>query len=175
MTSWRIWCEKAQTALRDLGLLGLRLWAAQEFVLAGWTKWSAGASVPEWFQGLDFPFPLHLLGPQLNWLAAGSGEVVLGVLLLLGWKSRLAALGLLYITYVAVYAVHFDLGWAGWRAIETDAGQGFKVPLMLALMLFAVLTQGPGRYALDAAQAGKPEKPDQGGSRQASSTEPHSL
>lgn len=150
MTSLLFLSEKAQAFLRDLGLLGLRLWAAQEFLLAGWSKLSAGTSAPEWFKGLDFPFPNDLLGPQLNWLAAGSGEVVLGLMLLLGWKSRFAALGLIYITCVAIYTVHFDLGWAGWRAIETDAGQGFKVPLMLGLMLFAVLTQGPGQYSVDA-------------------------
>ena len=45
--------------------------------------------------------------------------------------------------------MHFDLGWAGWNQIDTDAGQGFKVPLMLAIMLFAILTQGGGQYAAD--------------------------
>ena len=165
-----IWGEKAQTHMRDLGLLGLRIWAAQEFLFAGWTKLSAGGSAPAWFAGLDFPFPHPFLGAQLNWLAAGIGEVVLGFLLLLGYKGRFAALGLIYITYVAVYTVHFDLGWAGWRAIETDEGLGFKVPLMLGLMLFAVLTQGPGRFSLDAAQASMSPKSNQGASKRVSST-----
>lgn len=118
--------------------------------------------------GLSFPH--QFLGAQLNWLAAGIGEVVLGFLLLLGYKGRFAALGLIYITYVAVYTVHFDLGWAGWRAIETDEGLGFKVPLMLGLMLFAVLTQGPGRFSLDAAQASMSPKSNQGASKRVSST-----
>ena len=165
-----IWGEKVQAHMRDLGLLGLRLWAAQEFLFAGWTKLSAGGAVPAWFEGLDFPFPHQLLGAQLNWLAAGAGELVLGFLLLLGYKSRFAAVGLIYITYVAVYTVHFDLGWAGWRAIETSEGLGFKVPLMLGLMLFAVLTQGPGRFSLDAVQAQMPSKSGQGAATQASST-----
>jgi putative oxidoreductase len=73
---------------------------------------------------------------------------------MLGLFSRFAALGLLYITYVAVNTVHFDLGWAGWNQIETESGLGFKVPLMVAIMLFAVLTQGAGRYALDALRPG---------------------
>ena len=72
-----------------------------------------------------------------------------GIGLLLGLGSRLAALGLLYVTWVAVYTVHFDLGWSGWNQIDTDAGQGFKVPLMIAAMLMVVCTQGGGRYALD--------------------------
>lgn len=150
MTSWLIWREKAHERVQDLGLLALRLWAGQEFLWAGYTKLSAGLPAPDWFAGLNFPFPNHLLPPDLNWVAAGVGELVLGLALLLGLWSRWAALGLLFITYVAVYTVHFDLGWAGWNQIDTEAGLGFKVPLMLGLMLLAIVTQGGGQYALDA-------------------------
>jgi putative oxidoreductase len=150
MTSLTIWRVKALERLDGLGLLALRLWVGQEFVLAGITKLSGGVHAPEWFAGLSFPFPLGILGPDLNWVMAGVGEVSLGLLLVLGLWSRFAALGLLYITYVAVYTVHFDLGWSGWNQIETPEGQGFKVPLMLAFMLVAIVTQGSGQYALDA-------------------------
>lgn len=154
MNSFLTWSapvrDRLCQGLDGLGLLALRLFAGQEFLLAGLIKLRAGVHAPEWFAGLDFPPPLHLLGADLNWVAAGTGEVVLGLALLLGLFGRLAALGLLFITYVAVYTVHFDLGWAGWNQIETDAGLGFKVPLMLAAMLLAVLTQGSGRYSLDA-------------------------
>ncbi len=149
-TTWRVKLrQRAPELLQGLGLLGLRLFAGQEFLLAGWTKLSGGLQAPEWFAGLAFPFPHGLLGPQLNWLVAGAGEVLLGTALLLGLCSRLAALGLLYITYVAVYTVHFDLGWAGWNQIETEQGLGYKVPLMLGLMLLAIVTQGGGQYTLD--------------------------
>lgn len=147
LLSWR---AKALEAGRDLGLLGLRLWIAQEFVQAGLIKLSGGGAAPDWFAGLDFPPVVAWLPANVNWVAAGLGEVVFGAAIALGLFSRLAALGLLFITWVAVYTVHFDLGWAGWNQIDTDNGQGFKVPLMLALMLLAVLTQGAGRYALDA-------------------------
>jgi putative oxidoreductase len=141
--------EKALEHLNGLGLLALRLWAGQEFLLAGWTKLSGGLRAPEWFAGLDFPVPLHLLPADINWLSAGLGEITLGLALILGLFSRLSALGLLFITYVAVYTVHFDLGLAGWNQIDTEQGMGFKVPLMLAIMLVAVFTQGGGQYALD--------------------------
>lgn len=147
LTSWR---AKAPLQLNDLGLLALRVWLAQEFVLAGYTKLAGGLQAPEWFAGLAFPLPHGLLGPNLNWLFAGLGEVMFGLALLLGLSTRLAAAGLLYVTYVAVYTVHFDLGWAGWNQIESADGLGFKVPLMMALMLFTLLTQGGGQYALDA-------------------------
>jgi len=146
----KLWCHVLRPRLDGLGLLALRLFAGQEFLLAGLGKLQHGFRAPEWFAGLDFPAPLQLLGPDLNWQTAGLGETLLGVALLLGLGGRLAALGLLFITWVAVYTVHFDLGWAGWNQIDTDAGQGFKVPLMLGLMLLTVLTQGSGPYSLDA-------------------------
>lgn len=149
MNSTPSWRARARRALEDLGLLALRLWAAQEFVLAGLMKLRGGSGAPEWFAQLDFPFPNRLLSADFNWAAAGWGELLLGAALALGLGTRVAALGLIYITWVAVYTVHFDLGWAGWNQIDTDAGQGFKVPLMLGLMLFALLTQGGGRYALE--------------------------
>jgi putative oxidoreductase len=148
--SWTIWRARAVELTQDIGLLGLRLWLAQEFIQAGWIKWSGGPHAPEWFASLPFPWPVAWLPADANWLIAGSGEVLLGGLMLMGLASRFSAIGLLFITYVAVYSVHFDLGWAGWNQIDTDAGQGFKVPLMLALMLLTILTQGGGRYALDA-------------------------
>lgn len=135
--------------LRDLGLLALRLWLAQEFIQAGWVKLAAGPTPPEWFAGLALPWPVSLLGTQANWLAAGVVECLAGAALLVGLHSRLAALALLFVTWVAVVSVHFDLGWSGWNQIETDAGLGFKVPLMLAIMLLAIFTQGAGRWSLD--------------------------
>jgi putative oxidoreductase len=158
MTSLLTWRAKALEPALDtlkrgangIGLLGLRLWAAQEFVQAGYTKLSGGLTAPEWFAGLDFPFPLAHLGVNVNWVTAGTGEIVLGTALALGLFSRFASMGLLFITYVAIYTVHFSLGWAGWDQIETDAGQGFKVPLMLGLMLVTILTQGGGAYTVDA-------------------------
>ena len=132
------------------GLLALRLWLGQEFVLAGWTKLSSGLTAPEWFAGLNYPFPVSLLSPDLNWLFAGAGEVVLGGLLVVGLLTRLSSIGLLFITWVAVYTVHFDLGWAGWNQIDSDEGLGFKVPLIMAVMLVALVTQGAGRLSVDA-------------------------
>lgn len=150
MLSFNTWNKPVLERLNGLGLLALRLWCGQEFCLAGIRKLSGGLMPPDWFASLAFPSPLHLLPTTANWLIAGSSEVVFGLALVLGLYTRLASLVLLFVTYVAVYTVHFDLGWMGWNQIETDVGQGFKVPLMLGLMLLATLTQGGGQYALDA-------------------------
>lgn len=149
MNSPSSWRAQVPRRINDVGLLLLRLWLAQEFLLAGYTKLAGGLRAPPWFGSLAFPFPHDLLGADVNWLLAGVGEMALSLALALGLATRLTVAGLLYITYVAVYTVHFDLGWAGWNQIETDTGLGFKVPLMMALMLFTLLTQGGGQYALD--------------------------
>ena len=134
--------------LSDTGLLLLRLWVGYEFFSAGWIKLQ-DLTPPSWFVGLNFPFPNSLLSPTLNWGAAGLLESLLGLALIVGLYSRLASWALIYVTYVAVYTVHFDLGWAGWNQIDTDQGLGFKVPLMLGLMLFAIVSQGAGRFSID--------------------------
>lgn len=159
MNLFVFWLQKARHKTADVGLFGLRLWLGQEFVLAGYTKLAGGLEAPEWFTSLVFPPLVAWLPANANWVLAGAAEVVLGAALILGLLSRLAALGLLFITYVAVYTVHFDLGWSGWYQIDTDMGQGFKVPLMMAMMLLTIVTQGAGQYALDRYWAGKWPKP----------------
>lgn len=92
-------------------------------------KINHGPKAPEWFTTLDFPFPQNFLPVNLNWAMAGYGEVAFAALLLTplaGW----AALGLMYICFVAVYTSHFGMGLAGWD----DPEEGFKIPLMYALM-----------------------------------------
>ena len=150
MSAWLTIPQRLPRTLEGLGLLALRVWLAQEFLQAGWIKLSAGWQAPEWFSQLAFPGPLAWLPANVNWVSAGMLEVLGGLAVLLGWQTRLAACALLFVTYVAVATVHFDLGWAGWNQIDTEAGQGFKVPLMLAAMLWTLLCQGAGRWALDA-------------------------
>lgn len=148
MSSSPIWLERLQNRISDVSLLVLRLWLGQEFLFAAYQKLSNGLMPPEWFLHLDFPFPHGLLSPSMNWVIAGMGELLLGFALVAGLYTRLAAIGLIYVTYVAVYTVHFDLSWAGWRLIETEDGNGFKVPLMIALMLLVLVGNGGGRWSI---------------------------
>lgn len=134
--------------LQDLALLLLRLWLAQEFLFAAWQKGRMGWMPPEWFLQLELPWPLTFLDSQFNWLAVSLGEWVFGLAVAVGYFTRSASVGLLFITAVAVYSVHFDLGWAGWRQIETEHGNGFKVPLMMGLMLLVLVSHGAGRWTM---------------------------
>lgn len=152
MNSVYTWTERFKAVTKhisDISLWVIRIWLAQEFLYASYQKLSGGFTPPEWFSDLRFPLPFSLLPASLNWGLVGMTELIFGLALLLGLFSRLSALILLIVTYVAVYSVHFDLSWSGWNQIETEDGLGFKVPLMIGIMLLVVLGQGAGRWSLD--------------------------
>ena len=91
------WRAHFHSGLSDVSLLLLRLWLAQEFCFAAILKLQVGIDPPEWFVALDMPLPLRWLSPQLNWLAAGWGELLFSVALCLGVFTRSACVGLLFI------------------------------------------------------------------------------
>ncbi len=141
--------KKMLDALAPIAPLFLRIWVAQEFFFAGYGKVTYGFTAPQWFAGLDFPPVLNLLPVNINWFMAGYGEVIFSIMLLIGLVGRFAAIGLIFITYVAVYTVHYDLGLSGWNQIETSEGLGFKVPLMLGMMQCSLLFSGMGKWSID--------------------------
>jgi putative oxidoreductase len=129
-------------AARDVALPALRWALAVPFFFSGLTKWdgfgrlSAGAVYL-----FTEEFRLHLFGaeiaypwPKLMAAMAGSAEIVLPVLLVAGFATRWAALGLLAMT--AIVQLTVPDGWAN-----------FHLPW--AAMALALTVFGPGRLALD--------------------------
>jgi putative oxidoreductase len=126
----------------SLTMLALRFALAVPFWFSGLTKWdgfltlSFGAKVL-----FSDEFKLHVFGseipypaPELMATLSGLGEVCLPVLLVLGFATRYAALGLLGMT--AIIQLTVPGGWAN-----------FHLPW--AAMALAIMTFGPGRIALD--------------------------
>ena len=126
----------------SLAALALRLAVAGPFWRSGLTKWegfgrlsdSAVYLFTEEFRlhlpGREIPFPY----PEITAFLAGSGEVILPLLLVIGLGTRLAALGLLGMTLIVQLTVP-----DGWRDYH----------LPWAAMLMALLVIGPGRLSLD--------------------------
>jgi len=73
---------------------------------------------------------------------AGFIEFFGGLAIALGLLTRLAALGVVALMAVAVFAVHLGNGFF-WTA------GGFEYPLMWALLALAILFRGGGAYSLD--------------------------
>jgi putative oxidoreductase len=126
----------------SLTMLALRFALAVPFWFSGLTKWDG-------FLTLSFgakilftdEFKLHIFGseipypaPELMATLSGLGEVCLPVLLVLGFATRYAALGLLGMT--AIIQLTVPDGWAN-----------FHLPW--AAMALGIMTFGPGRIALD--------------------------
>lgn len=85
-------------------------------------------------------FKLHLPGgpydfpaPEVVAFAAGSAEILLPILLVLGLATRLAALGLLVMTLI----------------VELTVPDGWPLHLTWAAMALGVMAWGPGRISLD--------------------------
>ena len=93
-----------------LAPLALRLYLVPIFWMAGTRKIAGMDQTVEWFGnpdcGLGLPFTALLAG-----LAAYT-EVIGALLLLLGLATRWIALPLMVTMLVAIFAVHWDYGWA---------------------------------------------------------------
>ena len=124
----------------DLGLLILRIWLGISMLaLHGWgklTSFDAHAG--------KFPDPLGV-GSQTSLILALVGEVLCPILLVLGFISRLAALGAAVTMGVAWYCVH--------QMALTGEQSGELAFIYLAGFSILVFT-GAGRFALDASVGG---------------------
>lgn len=93
-----------------LAPLALRLYLVPVFWVAGTTKLAGMENTIAWFGnpdwGLGLPFPTFMA-----YLAAYS-EVVGAILLALGLATRWISIPLMVTMLVAIFAVHWDNGWA---------------------------------------------------------------
>jgi putative oxidoreductase len=128
---------------KSLPLLALRIALAVPFYKSGMTKWDGFLQLSG---GAEFlftsEFKLHIFGqqypypfPYLAAYGAGTAELVLPILLVLGLFTRFAALGLLVMT--AVIQITVPEGWAN-----------FHLPW--AAMALSLVVFGGGKIAVDA-------------------------
>lgn len=135
--------ESAISAIPEaLPLLALRFAIAVPFFKSGLTKWDGFLTLSNGARYLfTQEFSLHIFGSQYSFPApilmatmAGTGEIVLPILLVLGLGTRFAAIGILLMTAVIQLAV--PEGWAN-----------FHLPW--AAMALALAVYGGGPLALD--------------------------
>lgn len=138
--------------------LVLRLILTWEFLESGFTKlngsnWFADIPWADWQKG--FPIPFSLISVELNWFLATWGEIVLGVMLLLGLLTRFTAISLIVVTGVATVAVHWPAEWGSlaelWSgyAITSKGAGNYKLPLLFVVMLLPLVFYGGGKLSLD--------------------------
>ena len=126
---------------QSLTMLVLRITLAMPFWRAGGTDWDGWFTLSFGVKARFADLMLHILGkeyplpnPDLMALGASLAEVILPVLLVLGFATRYAALALLIMT--GVIQLTFPDGWREYH-------------LPWAAMAMAILTFGGGKIALD--------------------------
>jgi putative oxidoreductase len=77
--------------------------------------------------------PYHFPAPAVTAFLSGSGEVLFPVLLVLGFGTRFAALGLLFMTAI----------------VELTVPDGWPIHLTWAAMALGIMAWGPGQISID--------------------------
>ena len=131
----------ATNAAQDtLALVG-RVLLAWLFVPAGWAKIGGFAGTAGYIASKGIPFP------ELCAALAIAAELGLGLLLLVGWQARWAALGLA--VFVAVITPLFHNFWAMPEAQQMMQKQAFNKNVAIVGGLLALAAFGAGRLSLD--------------------------
>jgi putative oxidoreductase len=136
-----------------IALISLRLILGWDFFESGLEKFNGD----NWFADIQdqFPFPFHLVPPNISWQMATWFELLGGVALVIGLGTRFFSVSLLVLSVVAIASVHWTQEWhtLGELAqgyVFTDKGFGnFKYPVVLMGMLWTLLWMGPGRLSVD--------------------------
>ena len=138
---------KAYSALMGIGnslqsplLLAVRLYWGWQFAQTGWGKLHNIPHVTQFFMSLGIP------APGLNAWVVALMEFLGGILLIVGFGSRLTGLALTVDMVVAYVAA--DRG--ALRAILSDPGKFYNAdPYTFLFASLLVLVFGPGRFAID--------------------------
>lgn len=117
----------------DLGLLVLRVWFGLEMTIAH--------GLPKLIKiingDMTFADPLGI-GMGSSLVLAVFGEFVCGILIALGFFTRLSCIPFVITMLVAAFVTHWGDPWAK-----------MSFPLMYAVPAIVLLITGPGRFSLD--------------------------
>ena len=123
----------------DLALLVLRAWVGIVMLAHGVKHLQGREKTTNWLESIGYK------QPALNWMAMSATEIGVGVLLILGLLTSLAAAGTAAIMLVAYLTVHRKAGF--WVTARPDEGWEFVATLLVAVLAIGML--GPGDWSLD--------------------------
>jgi uncharacterized membrane protein YphA (DoxX/SURF4 family) len=117
-------------SVNGLGLVALRLFQAVVFTAQFF------ATV-----GVEPNFPLAI--------AVGATELFGGILLALGWFTRIASPALIIVMGVAIWKIHYQWGFfLNWMGAP-NRGQGIELNFILIGALLALTLAGAGEWSID--------------------------
>ncbi len=125
----------------DLSLLLLRLWAGLVMIAHGVNHGRTLDGTARWFASKGFR------SEALNARISALNEIALGVALIAGALTSVAAAGLIATMFVAFWAIHRFVGFFNFH--RPDEGYEYVTTLAVIGVVLAML--GPGRYSVDEA------------------------
>jgi putative oxidoreductase len=125
----------------DYASLLLRL-AVGGIMLAHGIKHARGKEkTSRWFGSIGFK------SPTMQWFASTATEIGVGVLLIVGFLTPLAAAGVIGVMTVAFISVHRTIGF--WVTARPD--EGWEYVMLIAVTSAAIAIGGPGEISVDGA------------------------
>jgi putative oxidoreductase len=123
--------------------LPIRLTLGAIFIAHGSQKVLGKFGGPGFNTFISYPAPFPFMRPAWLWMAAAAvGELLGGVLVLLGLLTRVGAFLIATTMIVAIFGVHWPVFFGG---------KGFEYPLALLSMCVALLISGGGYASFDKA------------------------
>ena len=116
----------------DLGLLVLRIAGAGFMLTHGYGKFMKVLN-----GNFEFGDPIGL-GPTLSLILTAFAEFICAILVLIGFKGRLATLPIMFAMAVAAFIVHADDPW-----------KRKEFALLYFFILLAIFLMGTGKYSVD--------------------------
>lgn len=125
----------------DTALLVLRLWAGVVIIAHGINHGRSLEGTASWFAKVGFK------APHLNAFISSAMEITVGLGLIAGLLTSVAAAGLAATMFVAFWSIHRFAGFFVFHRPD----EGYEYVATLAVVAFALAVMGPGSASVDAA------------------------
>ena len=125
----------------DVVMLMFRLWVAIVMIAHGVNHGRTQEGTAKWFASKGFR------SPELNARISAVNEILIGLALIAGLLTSVAAAGVVATMFVAFWSIHRFAGFFNFR--RPDEGWEYVATLSIIGISLAVL--GPGRYSVDEA------------------------
>lgn len=125
----------------DVALLLLRIWAGLVIIAHGVNHGRSLEGTARWFKSKGFR------SPELNAFLSAAGEIAIGVALVIGLLTSLAAAGLAATMFVAFWTIHRFAGFFNFHRPD----EGYEYVATLAVISLALAVAGPGSVSVDSA------------------------
>lgn len=125
----------------DVGLLALRVWAGVVMLAHGLNHARTQEGTARWFENVGFR------SPRLNAMISAGNEIAIGVALVLGLLTSVAAAAMAATMLVAFWSIHRFVGFFVFRRPT----EGYEYVATLAVVALAIAVLGPGSVSIDSA------------------------